>query len=520
MADCGATGSTLDRAAQAMMTGGQKNAFAVLGHAAITTNPAPMPMTSPEYMYLDLPQAASRQQQQQQLLQPVNVGVSVPPLLAPHQLQQRPVVYQPQQQQFDPRQNLQIQQQQQQQMMIMQQQQQMIRMQQQQHQLQQQQQQRPIGEDTVRGNEDLAHCVSVDKLSSAWKEANDTTAFEHKQYDASLFESTPGATIEDLASAWTQAEADYAELEAAVDLASATHLTEQQSARYEFINKKEERSKSVQDWMQQGQRYFRAGHLKEAIRAFEMELQHNNADNATAWRMLGRCHAENDQDREAITCLEMALEKDPYCQEARLALGVSYVNELNHTKALENLKAWITHNPEYAGYVDLLEHDDIYGAPSIEQEANSGFEQVQRLLLSALGVVYNVSRDYDAAVESLQKAIALRPNDYQLYNRLGATLANHGKSEQALPAYQKALQLKPKYARAWLNMAISQSNLQNYDEAARCYLQTLSLNPDAMHCWSYLRIALSCGEHWDLIPYAASMNLKAFEGHFDFVTYQ
>jgi peroxin-5 len=61
--------------------------------------------------------------------------------------------------------------------------------------------------------------------------------------------------------------------------------------------------------------------------------------------------------------------------------------------------------------------------------------------------------------------------------------------------------------------------LQNYDEAARCYLQTLSLNPSAVHCWSYLRIALSCSERWDLIPYAASQDLSAFQEHFDFVVY-
>lgn len=40
--------------------------------------------------------------------------------------------------------------------------------------------------------------------------------------------------------------------------------------------------------------------------------------------------------------------------------------------------------------------------------------------------------------------------------KLGATLANHRRSEEALPAYRRAIASKPGYARAWLNMGISQ----------------------------------------------------------------
>merc|ERR1712151_489308 len=75
-----------------------------------------------------------------------------------------------------------------------------------------------------------------------------------------------------------------------------------------------------------------------------------------------------------------------------------------------------------------------------------------------LGVLYNVSNDYDHAVEAFKTAISRKPDDYALWNKLGATLANSERSKQAMPAYHRALELKPKYARGWLNLGISHMN--------------------------------------------------------------
>ena len=301
-------------------------------------------------------------------------------------------------------------------------------------------------------------------------------------------------------------------------------------------------------------RHFDEGNISEAILCFESTLRNIDPEHADAWRMLGKCHTENDEDQKAIVCWLRSLERDPFSPETLLALGVSYVNELDHERAIETLRGWVANHPLYAGMIDDnidangLEEEDLYGSASLENDAREQppggrramrartaveMRDVERLLLraldydrtadaaadvyEALGVVYNVSRDYDAAADAFRRAIDVRPADYQLRNKLGATLANGNRSDEALPSYREALSLKPKYARGWLNMAISHSNLHNYFEAARCYLQTLSLNPDAKHVWSYLRIALTCDEKWDLLPLAASQNLNAFREHFDFV---
>jgi Flp pilus assembly protein TadD len=52
-----------------------------------------------------------------------------------------------------------------------------------------------------------------------------------------------------------------------------------------------------------------------------------------------------------------------------------------------------------------------------------------------LGIVYNVSRDYAAAATAFRSALELDPQNYSLWNKLGATLANANLSDEALPAY-------------------------------------------------------------------------------------
>ena len=390
-------------------------------------------------------------------------------------------------------------------------------------------------EESVLGHEGYVEGASIDQLAAAWAEAEEEAQAEAQKRR----EDYRAQYGEDFAYDPTDMAAAYSD--PATSAAAELDTEEVGMAPYDFNEASaphpDEDTLRNTNYFDEGMRHFDAGNMSEAIQAFETELRHVDADNSDAWRMLGRCHAENDQDRKAIACLERAVDRDPYSVEALLLLGTSYVNELDHPRALRNLKAWATHNPMYAGMelpsLDGATSAEMAAASSPEERERMALEEAKKLLLKAIevdptqaadameavGVVCNVSREYDSAIDYFKKAIDLRPDDYQLWNKLGATLANSNRSDEALPAYHKALELKPKYARAWLNMAISHANLHNYDEAARCYLQTLSLNPGATHVWSYLRIALTCAERWDLLPLAASQNLAGFKEYFDFVQY-
>jgi len=65
--------------------------------------------------------------------------------------------------------------------------------------------------------------------------------------------------------------------------------------------------------------------------------------------------------------------------------------------------------------------------------------------------------------------------DWLLYNRLGATLANSGRSNEAISYYHKALSLHPSFVRALFNLGISYINLAQYPLAAQHIISAIRL---------------------------------------------
>ncbi|RZS03671.1 hypothetical protein BHM03_00033870 [Ensete ventricosum] len=183
--------------------------------------------------------------------------------------------------------------------------------------------------------------------------------------------------------------------------------------------------------LREGQELFRKGLLSEAVLALEAEVL-KNPDNAEGWRLLGITHAENDDDQQAIAAMMRAQEVDPTNLEVLLALGVSHTNG----KYCQLVLLWAT------GYFDIV----VVSAQLLLNVARLFNEAAQMSPEDAdvhivLGVLYNLSREYDKAIESFQTALNLKPRDYSLWNKLGATRANSIQSADAILAYQQVGQL-------------------------------------------------------------------------------
>lgn len=290
--------------------------------------------------------------------------------------------------------------------------------------------------------------------------------------------------------------------------------------------------------------------LADAILALEAKVQIDPTD-AKAWEQLGLKQQENERDAAAITALEKAVSLQPtHCLDAWLALAVSYTNEHCRMDAYNCLEQWISNTPQYKYILQDqplgLHHGDakkrhIYITDLYLEAARSRpGEEMDADVQVGLGVLFNMSEEYGKAIDCFKSALVSRPNDYQLWNKVGATLANSRDSTGAIEMYFNALQINPSFVRARYNVAISCMNLGQYKEAAEHLLTALALqraaslsagkascaveqgeplhipNGTSAGIWDSLRLLMYMMSREDLAAQCNHHNLDAFYGQFDF----
>ncbi|KAM4628802.1 PEX5-related protein [Polymixia lowei] len=358
------------------------------------------------------------------------------------------------------------------------------------------------------------------------------------------------AAVESDTEFWDKMQAEWEEL------ARRNWLTENEQAQIPSSVSPHEKGyyfhtdNPYKDWpnaFEEGLKKSREGDLPNAVLLLEAAILQDPHD-SEAWQVLGTTQAENENEQAAIVSLQRCLELHPNNLPALMGLAVSLTNTGMRQDACEALLRWLRHNPKYKHLLKGKTH--LNGSPTSQRRmsriSNMGkyesslLPEVRELFLEAaqhnsegidpdlqtgLGVLYNLSAEFNKAVEAFNAALSVRPQDYLLWNRLGATLANGDRSEEAVEAYTRALELQPGFIRSRYNLGISCINLGAHREAASNFLTALSLQRKSRsrqlshqvmsgNIWAALRIALSMMDQPELFQAAnigdLDLLMKAF----------
>ncbi|KAK4172451.1 peroxisomal targeting signal 1 receptor encoded by the pex5 protein [Triangularia setosa] len=238
------------------------------------------------------------------------------------------------------------------------------------------------------------------------------------------------------------------------------------------------------------------GNLSLAALAFEAAVQ-KDPEHVDAWVYLGHVQAQNEKEEAAIRALEQAMKLDPNNLAALMGLAVSYTNEGYDSTAYRTLERWLS-----VKYPQVIAPQDLSSAAELgftdraqlHDRVTSLFLEAARLapdgnhmdpdVQVGLGVLFYGAEEYDKAVDCFQAALHSsemgtsnqREQIHLLWNRLGATLANSGRSEEAIAAYEKALSINPNFVRARYNLGVSCINIGCHAEAAGHLLASLDMH--------------------------------------------
>lgn len=350
---------------------------------------------------------------------------------------------------------------------------------------------------------------------------------------------------------WTRLQNEWDKISSSDDISKIHPWVSEYEAYYDpfkdYAFHDENPMKNLPNALEEGVKRLNAGDLPSAVLYFEAAVQQDE-NNSEAWLLLGKTQAENEQDPLAISALKRCLNLDPSNGAALMALAVSYTNESYQKQACLTLKEWLLKNEKYKhlstpkpvieynsrSSISTILFDDVHKEVKklyIQAARLNPQDQIDADVQCGLGVLFNLSSEYDKAADCFQAALQARPDDSRLWNRLGATLANGQRSEEAINAYHRALELSPGFIRARYNLGISCINLGAYKEAGEHLLTALnqqasgrgahgeSITPKAMSntIWSTLRLVLSLMHKYHLNEAIENRDLSRLNKEFEII---
>lgn len=226
------------------------------------------------------------------------------------------------------------------------------------------------------------------------------------------------------------------------------------------------------------------GDLPQAIKLFD-ELRTSEPDNAEAWLMSGALLGETGSVKEAITCLERAIQLNPAYPEAHLTMA--------HLKQADNKKEEAYEHAKQAVELDAS-YDEAWvflGAACVEL---SYFEEAERACGEAISrwpenvsahvnlstALCHLGRDGEAE-PVIRHAIDLSGGNLpSVDSLLGRILIGVGEYSEAEALFRDITNRDPVSSDAWIGLGSAFQGLYNLKEAEVCYQKAKDMAPSSL----------------------------------------
>ena len=244
------------------------------------------------------------------------------------------------------------------------------------------------------------------------------------------------------------------------------------------------------------QLFARMGDIRQAISEIQVVLD-RDPDNIDARRLLGHIYLRSLGDtqssgspKENAAVLHSAIEQfehvvrlDPSGIEDHLLLGRLYRLNGETAKAENEFRTAVKLQPsseEAVSTLALLFNDE--GDPSRALDILKTVPEDERSarLDSVLGYTYAQKKDYAHAIEAYRKAVQLDGDDLDALRGLAENLLNNNQSEAALEVYKKLASADPQDAQTLLHISEIYRRDGQFEKALEALNKAQAIAPDSV----------------------------------------
>ena len=228
--------------------------------------------------------------------------------------------------------------------------------------------------------------------------------------------------------------------------------------------------------------------LKEQKLSEALNIARNTSqrfpDDVEGMGVLGACLRANGEADESLKVLNRAIALNPDYAEALVNRGLIRLSQENKTAALSDLDLAHRSKPHIKQIWDL-----VVGLKVEAQEYSDAILLLINIIeidpenenrLVTLALCYQKVGDLDAALETYQKALAIKPDCINALINMGITLKDQGKLKEALQAYNKVLTIEPNSFEAYSNMGNVLKDYGKLEEAFDAYCKAQAIKPNSL----------------------------------------
>jgi predicted O-linked N-acetylglucosamine transferase (SPINDLY family) len=171
--------------------------------------------------------------------------------------------------------------------------------------------------------------------------------------------------------------------------------------------------------------------------------------------------------------LRARMEKSPLMDAPRFARNVeaAYREMWQRYCARRNSHQFVQKAMQHHQVGRLKEAEELY-LRILEQSPDNS------KVLHLRGVLAGQSRQFDLAIESIQKAIEIDSNQAEYYSDLGNVFLFQNQFDKAQAAYERAIKMKPDFPEAHYNLGIALGKQRKFNEASIEYRAALRYRAD------------------------------------------